>query len=296
VNGQTLYFSTDSRLGFGGFDIYFSELEKSGNWQEPINFGYPINTHEDELAMFISSDGSTGYYSHKAKLNGSTSSKLYKIDIPDDIRIKYRSSFVSGIIYDSLTSKPLAARVELYNLSTSLATNQVDSDSLSGKYLMVLTEGAEYALYVDADNYFFKSYHFNLESDSLGMQGVLVNIALSPIKNGEKTTLNNVLFEYDSYALTEKSKKALKYVVNYLKNHPSLNIEIAGHTDNIGGENYNLDLSNNRAASVYAYLVANGVDALGLTYNGYGSSLPIASNEIDCGRAKNRRIELKILK
>ena len=128
------------------------------------------------------------------------------------------------------------------------------------------------------------------------MKGVYADIALRPIKKGEKTILNNVLFNHDSYALSEKSKKALMFVINYLSMHPSLNIEIAGHTVNIGAEQYNLNLSKNRAASVYSFLIANGVEESQLTYTGYGSSLPVATNENDCGRAKNRRIELIILK
>lgn len=89
---------------------------------------------------------------------------------------------------------------------------------------------------------------------------------------------------------------ALLFVADYLINHPNIDIEIAGHTDNIGSDSYNARLSKNRAASVYDYLIDNGVDANMISYRGYGSSSPIASNENDCGRAKNRRIELKILK
>jgi outer membrane protein OmpA-like peptidoglycan-associated protein len=294
VNEQTLFFATDARTGFGGFDIYFSEKDSSGNWGKPQNFGYPINSHNDELAMFITADGSQGYYSHETKKGKELLSKLYVIDIPEEITLKHRSSYVSGKVYDSLTSKPLRANIQLFNMSTNRAMSQVFSDSVNGKYLMVLTEGAEYALFIEAENYLFKSYHFDLAADSIGMAGIIANIALSPIEEGEKTTLNSVLFELDSYALSEKSHIALLFVADYLKNHPDLHIEIAGHTDDIGTDAYNLTLSENRAAAVYDFLLANGVEPETITYQGYGSSQPVASNKNDNGRAKNRRIELVI--
>jgi outer membrane protein OmpA-like peptidoglycan-associated protein len=295
VNGNTLYFATNSRLGFGGFDIYYADRDSAGNWQEPLNFGYPINTHDDELAMFITADGTSGYYSHETRIDNHVVSKLYQIDIPREISLKHKSTYVSGIIYDSLSEKPLAADIRLYKLTTGKLNGQVTSDSVTGNYLMVLTEGAQYALYIDAENYLFRSYHFDLEEESIGRTGVVANIGLLPIKKGEKTTLNSVLFEFDSYALSEKSKKALYFVANYLKNHPNLSIEIAGHTDDQGNEEHNLELSKNRAIAVYHFMIDNGVDAGRLTTHGYGSSRPVASNKSDFGRTKNRRIELVII-
>jgi OOP family OmpA-OmpF porin len=295
VNEQTLFFATDGRTGFGGFDIYYSERGVANNWSKPKNFGYPINTHNDELAMFISADGTQGYYSYETRKNNQLYSQLYIIDIPQEIELKHKSSYVNGIIYDSLTSKPLQASIQLFNMTTNQAASQVVSDSINGNYLIVLTEGAEYALYVDAKDYLFKSYHFDLSGQDSNIDGVVANIALSQIEKGEKTTLNNVLFELDSYNLSEKFNIALSFVADFLKNHPSLNIEISGHTDNTGTDEYNLKLSRNRAYSVYRYLVENGVDAESITYKGYGSSLPFVTNETVYGRSKNRRIELKII-
>jgi len=296
VNGQTLYFATNGRLGFGGFDIYYSEKVDEQRWGTPINFGFPINTYNDELAMFITPDGAHGYYSYETKEEDEFSSKLYQIDIPEEISLKNRSSYVAGTIYDSLTSKPLSAEIALFNMSADMPSSEVVSDSVTGQYLMVLTEGAEYALYINAPNYLFKSYHFDLDSDSIGMEGIVANIALSPIKTGKKTKLSNVLFEHDSYALTEKSKKALLYVIEYLNNHPDIAIEIAGHTDDLGSDAYNLRLSKDRAYAVYDYFLSNGVGGHRMTYRGYGSIYPVASNDNYNERAKNRRIELEIIK
>lgn len=295
VNGESLYFASNGRTGFGGFDIYYSNKIESKKWEEPINFGYPINTHNDELAMFISADGSTGFYSHETQQKSKLISKLYQIDIPPEISVKLRSSFISGIIYDSLTSDPIEAKIQLVKLDVDDDKVRYSlSDSETGQYLMVLTEGAEYALYISAPDYLFKSYHFDLDKDRIGMAGIVANIALNQLVKGEKTTLNNVLFEHDSFELTEKSKKALLFVVNYLIDDQNLNIEIAGHTDNIGSDKHNLDLSKNRALSVFDFLTENGVDSERMIYVGYGSTKPIDSNNNELGRANNRRIEFII--
>ena len=104
--------------------------------------------NNDEVAMFITADGAHGYYSFETKKNNQLFSELYIIDIPQEIKLRHRSSYISGIVYDSLTTKPLQANIELFNLSTNKAASKVVSDSINGKYLMVLTEGAEYALYI----------------------------------------------------------------------------------------------------------------------------------------------------
>lgn len=295
VNNETLYFSTNSRPGFGGFDIYSSDKIDDGSWQEPVNFGYPVNTMNDEVAMFITSDGASGYYSFETREGNNLYSKLYQIDIPAEISIKYKSSFIKGIIYDSLTTYPLGARIQLYNVMKDKLNGEVASDSTNGNYLMVLTEGAEYALYIDAPGYLFKSYHFDFNKDSLDLEGLTANIGMMPIRSGEKTTLNNVHFEHDSYDLSEKSKSALQFITDYLNNYPELLIEIAGHTDDSGSDRYNQTLSEQRAETVFNYLVMQGVDELRLFYKGYGSKKPIKSNSTEEGKAANRRIELVIL-
>ena len=81
-----------------------------------------------------------------------------------------------------------------------------------------------------------------------------------------------------------------------MQNNPEVSIEIGGHTDNKGSAAYNKTLSENRAKSVYDYLIDNGIDTDRLTYKGYGFEEPIADNQTEKGRAKNRRTEFKIIK
>jgi OOP family OmpA-OmpF porin len=101
-----------------------------------------------------------------------------------------------------------------------------------------------------------------------------------------------VNFHHDSDELTEESLAILDGVAATLLNHPDLPLKVAGHTDSSGDDEFNMDLSQRRAASVRAYLVSKGVDAGHLTAHGYGEERPVASNADSAGRAANRRVEL----
>lgn len=107
--------------------------------------------------------------------------------------------------------------------------------------------------------------------------------------------LKNIFFDFNKAELKDESKVELDKVVAFLKKNPSLRIEIGGHTDNVGGKAYNVQLSEKRAASVSAYVTSHGISADRLTNKGYGDSLPVADNNSDAGRAQNRRTEFKII-
>jgi len=109
-------------------------------------------------------------------------------------------------------------------------------------------------------------------------------------------TLENVYFEFGKSVLKTESYPALDELVALLKAQPSMEIEISGHTDNVGGKEANLKLSKDRAESVRQYLIKKGISASRVTSVGYGDSMPVASNDSDQGRQMNRRTEVKILK
>ncbi|MCK7595713.1 OmpA family protein [Microbulbifer sp. CAU 1566] len=106
-------------------------------------------------------------------------------------------------------------------------------------------------------------------------------------------TLENIQFETNSATLTSSAKTSLNKVVQSLRNQPNTQVEVAGHTDNMGKDDYNLGLSGRRAESVRRYLVERGVNASRISARGYGETQPIASNATNAGRAQNRRVELK---
>jgi len=108
--------------------------------------------------------------------------------------------------------------------------------------------------------------------------------------------LKNLNFESAKYDIKQKYYTDLNDIFGYLKQEKNINIEIAGHTDNIGEEAYNQKLSNDRALSVKSFLVQKGIDSKRIKCVGYGEQQPIADNSTEFGREKNRRIEIRILK
>ena len=123
-------------------------------------------------------------------------------------------------------------------------------------------------------------------------------IAINKVEYEVGTTieLKNIFFEFDKAEILDESKSELSKLRDLLFDYPYMEIEISGHTDDIGRSDYNLELSHKRARSVYNYLIENEIDIERLSYIGYGNSQPIADNSTEEGREKNRRVEFKITK
>jgi len=192
VNNRVLYFASNGLVGFGGYDLFFSEKDSAARWTDPKNIGSPINNHEDQFSLFITADGKRGYYSHEeVKDAGYTVSQIYEIDIPEENQIRYKSNYVKGVVRDKQTREPLAASIELINLRTNEIESLVSSDSISGHYLMVLTQGAEYALYVNKRGYLFRSLNFNY-SERKDYEPIVLDIDLEKASEGTTAILENI--------------------------------------------------------------------------------------------------------
>ncbi|MDR1006593.1 MAG: OmpA family protein [Bacteroidales bacterium] len=116
-----------------------------------------------------------------------------------------------------------------------------------------------------------------------------------PYEVGQVVVLKDIFFDFDKSILLPQSYIELNNLLDVLNKYPQMTIELRGHTDNYGTDAYNLPLSQRRAAAVYDYLIAHGIDKSRLSYKGYGAKIPIADNNTDEGRAKNRRVEFSIL-
>ncbi|MDW7691041.1 OmpA family protein [Flammeovirgaceae bacterium SG7u.111] len=293
ANGKTLFFSSDGLMGYGKLDLFQTELENE-TWAEPSNLGYPINDHNAQVSLFISADGLKGFYSHEDIQDGRViSSVLTSFDVPEEIRIKNISDYVKGKVFDAETKEPLGANIDLTDIVSRDVISNVVSDPKDGDYLIVLTEGSEYALHVQKKGYLYKSLSFNYSEKH--QNGIELDIYLDPIKEGSTVTLSNIFFESGSYELLPKSKTELLKLIQFLKENEDMKIEIGGHTDDVGSDTDNKVLSLNRARSVVQYLESAGVPEKRMTYKGYGETEPVASNETDEGKAQNRRIEFKII-
>ncbi|MCB2218955.1 MAG: OmpA family protein [Bacteroidetes bacterium] len=293
-DNQTLYFSSDGHIGMGGMDIYYTRRDSLGNWGEPVNLGYPINTHKDENSILISSDGSLAMFASDRD-EGYGGLDLYGFELYEEARPQF-VTYMKGTVFEANSGKKLKARFELTDLQTGELVVRSFSNEGNGEFIVCLPTNRDYALNVSKEGYLFYSENFNLSGVHSTTDPFLKDIPLKPIKAGEKVVLRNIFFETDKYDLKSESRVELQKLIDLLTRNPSLMIEISGHTDNVGTSAYNQELSQNRAKAVNDYLVDHGIDQARLLYKGYGELEPIDTNETKEGRANNRRTEFKVIK
>jgi outer membrane protein OmpA-like peptidoglycan-associated protein len=218
---------------------------------------------------------------------------LYSFELPEHLRPN-PVSHLSGIVYDADTKKRLIAPVELIDIETGEVVVKTTS-GMDGDFLVALPYNRKYALNASKKGYLFYSGHFDLTDSSAYTAGKKLEVPLLKVSEGQTLVLNNIFFDTDKFNLRDESKVELNKLVQFLEANSSVKIEIGGHTDNQGSASHNQTLSDNRAKSVKAFLEAAGIESGRLTSKGYGASMPVSSNDIEEGRAKNRRTELKIV-
>ncbi len=292
-DGKTLYFVSNGHLGMGKRDLYVTRMDENGNWGSPVNLGYPINTWNEEYALFVEAGGDIAYFS-SGRDGGYGSLDIYSFQLYDDIKPN-KVTYVKGKVKDKIFRRPLRAKIELIDLATSDVVFKSVSDKITGDFLVTLPVDHDYALNVSRDGFLFYSEHFSLSRDENTDKPYRLNVEMQPIKFGEKVVLKNVFFETASYSLLPESKVELDKLVKFLKTNLTIKVEIGGHTDNVGKPDDNQILSENRAKSVMEYLIANGIDKTRTRYKGYGELQPIDTNDTAEGRANNRRTEFKVL-
>ena len=291
-DGKTLYFSSNGHGGMGGLDLFVSRLDENGNWSVPQNLGYPINTYADEATLSVNSKGDTAYFSSD-NLSGFGKKDIYSFALYEQAR-PASVSFMKGVVYDADTRKPLAARFELISLKTGKTRISSMASSKKGDFLVCLPVDEPFALNVSFPGYLFYSEHIALDY-AYRDRPMRKEILLQPIRSGTSIVLNNIFYRTGEYAIEESSTAELNRLVRFLMQNKEVHIEISGHTDNVGSAAFNRELSQNRANAVAAYIVKKGIDANRIKAVGYGFDRPLADNETEEGRARNRRTELKIL-
>jgi outer membrane protein OmpA-like peptidoglycan-associated protein len=214
---------------------------------------------------------------------------LYKEARPDPV------SYMKGRVYDSETRAPIEAKFELFELSSGTLIHTATSDPENGEFLVCIPSGKKYMINVNQKGYLFYSDHFEVERNYEKLKPFMKNIPLKPIKEGQRIVLRNIFFETNSSELLADSRTELEKLVQLLEENRQVNIEIGGHTDNVGTEEYNQKLSEARAKSVVDYLIEHGINKDNLSFKGYGETDPVAENNSEQGRAQNRRTEIKIL-
>ena len=288
---STLYFCSNGWPGMGNKDLFISRLGIDGKWQKPQNLGYPINTSGDENGLSTTANGSYAYFASD-KLGGLGGYDIYMFELPLAVR-PHLVTYVKGKVTDAITKQPIDAVVEIIDLERNLAVYK-DVSAPDGDYLATLTSGKNYGLNIAKEGYLFYSENFSLKGHE-PKKPFIADVALSPIEIGKKVVLKNIFFDTNKYQLEDQSKAELQIIAEFLIANPGVKIEISGHTDNLGSDVANQTLSENRAKSVYQYLVSNNTNPAKLVHKGYGKTQPIATNTTEEGRALNRRTEFKII-
>ncbi|HMP95180.1 MAG TPA: OmpA family protein, partial [Phnomibacter sp.] len=291
ADNQTLYFTSGGHPGYGGSDIYLSRKGPGGQWSKPQNLGYPINTIDDDGSLSVAADGKTAYFaSFRADSRGGLD--LYRFELPTHVQ-PAQTLWVSGRVYDAQTGKGLPSAVELKNLNTAESLQKVITDE-TGNYLITLPRGSDYTFTVNRKGYLFYTDRFMLSTATAADTTYKFDIALQPISLQTKVELKNILFETNAFKLAPASFIELDKLVALLQDNPSLKVQISGHTDNVGKPADNQLLSTNRAKAVVDYLISKGIDKNRLSYKGFGATRPVANNNTEEGRAKNRRTEMEV--
>ena len=289
ADNQTLYFTSNDWPGMGNADIFMARKTDTG-WTTAVNIGYPINSETDDNAMTVSYDGKTAFLSSN-RAGGFGGLDLYSFDLPENMQPK-KTTYVKAIVKNAKTKQLLNAAYSIVDLDSKKEIYK--GNSIAGSFFVSIEANKNYALSVQKEAYLFYSQNINLVV-STSTKPYEIEVLLEPILTNNKIVLNNVFFDFDKAELKPESFIELDKLVELLQKNPTIKIEIAGHTDNKGDKKYNQTLSQKRAETVVNYIVKKGIAITRLTAKGYGDTTPIAPNDTEENKAKNRRTELKVL-
>lgn len=286
TDSKTLYFSSNGHDGLGGQDIFYSKMDSKRRWSEPVNIGSPINTENDEVDFFVSLDGKTGYFS--SNNYGDKDWNIYEFELYEEARphtmviVKGKVTVDEGDLENAV--------VEIRDTNANVISTGIVS-AAQGKYAVAaeVNHDNPQPLIVNVKK---EGYSFDtqiIKPEEITEEIIEKDAEVKAVETGKVCDLRDIYYETNDYSLTQESKMLLALFIEFLKENPTVKVEIQGHTDNIGRDDDNLLLSENRAKSVYDYVVTQGIPANRLRYKGYGESNPIASNNTEEGRAKNRR-------
>ena len=291
IDGKTLYFSSNNFPSLGGFDIFFSKKDSLYNWSTPQNIGFPINSKFDETSLFVTTDGETAYFASN-NLDGVGGWDIYSFKLHDKAKPE-KVLFLNGYLIDDERNVIDSIEIEVKNVRT----NEIEKISvLKGSYVFYknLKSTDDLLITVKKNGYAFHSSYISSD-DTLFSSPSELNFELGKIDNNKSFKIDNIYFDNNSYQIKSLTKQVLIEFVEYLLINNSLVIEISGYTDNIGSDLKNQLLSEKRAKSVFDFLVLSGVSPGRISFKGYGEKYPVASNENEEGREKNRRIEFKVI-
>lgn len=301
------YFASDAHPGFGGLDIF---VVKRLNGKTTIeNLGEPVNSNGDDFGIFLVRPDRGFLVSNREGGKGDDDVYTFVNEDPDLRVVNY---YLAGVTY----TPDKAGKLQILpNTKVSLidANSNVMQDYMTGtdgKFLFRVYENENYNLIGEQDGYLVKRQTYTTLGktvDPKTLTELITNITLDTLVVLDKIEINkvfkleNIYFEFDSVRITSRAATELDKLVQLLIDNPDIRIEMGSHTDSVGSNSYNYELSKGRAESTVRYLIEHGISTDRLTARGYGEEQPIARNtnpdgtDNKAGRDMNRRTEFKIL-
>jgi peptidoglycan-associated lipoprotein len=301
------YFASDAHPGFGGLDVF---VVKRANGKTTIeNLGEPVNSNGDDFGIFLVRPDRGFLVSNRDGGKGDDDVYTFVNEDPDLRVVNY---YLAGVTYTPDKAGKLqilpSTKVSLIDANSNVMQDYLTGTD--GKFLFRVYENEDYNLIGEQDGYLVKRQVYTTIGKSVDpktLTELITNITLDTIVVLDKIEINkifrleNIYFEFDSTRIQPSAAIELDKLVQLLIDNPEIKIEMGSHTDSVGSNSYNYELSKGRAESTVRYLIANGISADRLTARGYGEEKPIARNtnpdgtDNKAGRDMNRRTEFKIL-
>lgn len=306
---KTLYFSSNGFSGYGGSDVYMSRRldDTWTNWSEPENLGPDINSKLDDLFFNMPSTSEYAYYSRGVTKDNSD---IFRIKMPMFLSPE-PIIIVKGKLVDSKTGKPLGAKIVYEKLPEGKEAGVTYSDPVTGEYEIHLPGGYLYGFRAEAKDHISENQSLDLrdvkkdgavQSKDISIAPIETTVTrvdpinVTPIQENASIVLNNIFFNFNDATLQAESYPELDRIVKLMNERATMQVEIAGHTDSIGTDAYNLKLSERRANAVASYLEGKGVGESRISVKFFGESKPVDTTNTKIGNRKNRRVEFQIIK
>ncbi|MDY0151177.1 MAG: OmpA family protein [Candidatus Cloacimonas sp.] len=347
ADGRTLFFSSNSHPGFGGYDVFRAVRVGKGwqNWSDPDNLGIPVNTIRNDRHFFRVENSNEAQVSSDRKADGFE--KMYALNLTFTIPASYiltdpatgektvvtvgadgdiilsPTGEVVAVVTDTgeivaptevetvpevpvvvapeffpifgriadENNAPLVADLEFIATIDGKTFKEVATTDSNGLFSITLPMAESYHVVVNKEGYMLQAKDITIPQDG---SAVLFNLTLVKLEVKKVFVFQNILFDFDKATIKKESLAIVDEIVVTMLSNPELKIEISGHTCNIGTDEYNLELSENRAKSVLEYLVSKGIAESSLSSKGYGESQPLNGNETSNERKQNRRVEVKV--
>ncbi|AGC78267.1 WD40 repeat protein [Nonlabens dokdonensis] len=297
---NTLYYATNGKQGLGGLDIHRVDMI-NGQLGTPINLGPSINSSRDDFSFVINEENNAIYFSS----NRDGMDRIYSASREENILTKYE---VSGVVQDSITKKILPGSL----VSLLDERGILIDDMIVGKdatYTFKTDPNKKYTVRGTRKLYIPQDVDFSTDKNGKITHNIYLTLLsyedaeemIKPDRKGDvQVELDKIFFDFDESVIKPQAAATLNNLVSIMKKYPDMYIEVSAHTDVRGPSEYNLKLSNDRAASTMEYLISQGIEKRRLRSIGYGEMQPLnkCTEEGMCTDEEyelNRRCEFKII-